>query len=72
MTGILQQAFDRASSLPPELQDELGAFFMAEINSELRWKRLFDGSQNMLARMGQEALEEYRAGRTTETGWDKL
>ncbi len=72
MTMILQKAFERASSLPPELQDELGAFFIAEMDSELQWKVLFEQSQEMLARMGQEALEDFRAGRTTELGWDKL
>ena len=72
MTQILEQAFEQATLLPPELQDEFGALFIAEMEDELRWQELFAQSQDMLARMGQEAIEDFHAGRTTEIGWDKL
>lgn len=70
MTQLLEKAFEKATSLPPELQDEFGALFMAEMESELRWNELFEQSQDELAGMGQVAMEEYRAGRTT--GLDKI
>ncbi len=72
MTQLLEKAFEKATALPPELQDEFGALFIAEMESELRWQKSFDQSKDMLARMGQEAIEDYRAGRTSEIGWDKL
>jgi len=36
----------------------------AERQSEERWARAFAASQDELARLAQEALAEYRAGRT--------
>jgi hypothetical protein len=72
MTLLLEKAFEKATSLPPELQDEFGALFIAEMESELRWNELFEQSQDVLAQMGQEALEEYRAGKTKALGWDEL
>jgi len=68
----MAQAFERAAALPPDVQDELGGLFIAEIESEVRWQRAFDQSQDELARMGREALEEYHAGRTKQMGWDEL
>ncbi len=72
MTQLLTKAFDRAAELPPELQDEFGALFMAEMESELRWQHSFEKSKDMLLRMGQEALDEFRDGKTEELGWDEL
>ena len=65
MTQILERAFEKATALPPELQDEFGALFIAEMADELRWQELFAQSQDMLTRMGQEAIEDFHAGRTT-------
>ncbi len=72
MTQLLEKAFEKATALPPELQDEFGALFIAEMESELRWQKSFDQSQDVLAQLGQEALEEYRAGKTKAMGWDEL
>ena len=72
MTQLLEKAFARATALPPELQDEFGALFIAEMEDELQWKELFERSHDLLARMGQQAIEEFQAGRTTEIGWDAL
>ncbi len=48
MTALLEKAFEKASTLPPELQDEFGALFMEELQSEERWRDLFAKSQNLL------------------------
>jgi hypothetical protein len=37
---------------------------LAELESEERWSPLFASSQNELATLAQEALADYRAGRT--------
>lgn len=37
---------------------------LAELQSEERWARAFTASQDELAKLAQEALAEYRAGRT--------
>lgn len=72
MTRSLEQAFEQAAALPPELQDEFGALFIAELKSERRWQELFSQSHDLLAKMGQEAIEDFHAGRTSEIGWDEL
>ena len=36
----------------------------AELKSEERWARAFASSQDELAKLAQEALADYRAGRT--------
>jgi hypothetical protein len=72
MTQLLEKAFERATALPPDLQDEFGALFIADMEDELRWKELFAQSHDILAHMGQKAIEDFRAGRTSEIGWDKL
>ena len=42
MTELLQRAFDRASRLPQEQQDEFARLMLAELDSEQRWQELFD------------------------------
>ncbi|MDT0631633.1 hypothetical protein RQM47_03125 [Rubrivirga sp. S365] len=66
MTRLLEQAFDRASQLPDEEQDELARLFLAELESEERWAELFGRpeSEDLLERLATEALEEHRAGKT--------
>jgi hypothetical protein len=66
MTKSLEEAFAAASRLPPERQDELAAMIREEIESEERWAQSFARSQDVLARLANEALEEHRAGLTTE------
>jgi|LGVF01.1.fsa_nt_gb hypothetical protein len=39
MTVLLEQLFQRASGLPPELQDVLAREFLLEIERESRWTR---------------------------------
>ncbi len=72
MTTPLTQAFDRASTLPAELQNELAAVMNEEIDSELFWKEQFESSGDTLAELGRKALEEYRTGRTHKRGFDEL
>jgi hypothetical protein len=72
MTKLLQQAFDKAMQLPPEEQDRFGAWLIQELNSEERWQELFDQSQDLLAKMGEEALAEHRAGKTKPLDADAL
>ena len=66
MTELLQQAFDRASELPENQQDEFARFLLAELGSERRWDELFGRpeSDELLASWADDALEEHRAGRT--------
>jgi hypothetical protein len=72
MTSLLKEAFDKASELPPEEQDTFARFLMAELESEARWADAFAHSQDALATLADEALEEFRAGKTEILDPDNL
>ena len=67
MTQLLEKAFDRASQLPDEEQDEFARLLLAELDSEQRWSELFarPESEDLLERLAVEALAAHRAGKTT-------
>ena len=66
MTQLLQQAFEKASELPQEEQDNFARFLLAELESERQWAELFarPESEDLLERLADEALATHRAGRT--------
>ena len=66
MTRSLEEAFARASKLPPEEQDTLAAWLLREIDSEGRWDALFAGSQAELSRLAADALAEHAEGGTRD------
>jgi hypothetical protein len=61
-----------ASKLPDEEQEAFAAFMLAELESERRLEDLFARSQDILARMAEEARQEYRAGLTQPLDPDTL
>ena len=62
MTQLLEKAFEKASELPEEEQDDFAAFILEELESERQWEQAFSESQDELERLADEALEEYNAG----------
>ena len=72
MTKLLAKAFDLASKLPQELQDQLAAELLQELADEEKWDEALAASASQLEQLAEKALEEYRSGRTTELGFDEL
>ena len=72
MGKLLEKAFAEASKLPADEQEAFAAMMLAELESERRWDDLFGRSQDLLARMAEEARQEYRAGLTEPLDPDKL
>jgi hypothetical protein len=72
MTKLLQKAFDTAAQLPPDEQDAFARWLLYELESEQRWNDLFARSQDMLAKMADEALAEHKAGKTLPLDPDTL
>jgi hypothetical protein len=64
MTKSLQEAFEKASQLPPDEQEAFGAWMLHELDSEQRWDELFSRSPDLLSKLADEALAEHRAGKT--------
>lgn len=72
MTKLLQDAFAKASALPPAEQDVLASRLLAELAEEDEFDRAIAASSDKLARLAREALTEHRDGRTQELDPDAL
>ena len=72
MTKRLEQAFAEASKLTQQEQDALADWLLEELASEKRWDQLFADSQDLLAKLGKEAMAQHRAGRTHDFNPDPL
>ena len=72
MGRLLEKAITEASKLPESEQDEIGAWLLAEMESERRWDEIFRESSGVLERMADEALQEHEQGLTTPLDPDRL
>ena len=72
MTKLLSDAFEKASQLPEDLQDELARMLLDELTWEKNWDRALSRSSSNLDEMAKDALKDYHAGRTKEMGFDEL
>jgi hypothetical protein len=70
MTKLLEKAFEVATKLPPEQQDELAALVLDEISSEKRWDEAFAKSQDVLSALAKEALKAHAAGKSSPLNQD--
>jgi hypothetical protein len=64
MTRLLEKAFEEASKLPEEDQDALAEMLLNDLVSEQRWAEAFAKSQDKLALLANEALTEFKQGKT--------
>jgi hypothetical protein len=64
MTQLLEQALSEVAKLPASEQDVVAALVIEELASERRWSSSFANSQDLLAKLAEEALAEYASGRT--------
>ena len=66
MNQLLQEAFERAARLPDAEQDKFARFLLAELESEQEWADMFASpeSEDLLARLADEALSNHHAGKT--------
>ena len=72
MTSMLEKAFREASKLPDIEQNTLARWVLDEIESEKKWDRKFAESEDTLAKLALEALEEENQGNTTDLDPEKL
>ncbi len=64
MTKLLKEVLAKLSKLPPERQDEFAAWLLSEMEDEARWDKSFAESQDALAKLADEALDEHKRGET--------
>jgi HEPN domain-containing protein len=73
MGKLLERAIEEARKLPEDEQEAIGERLLEEIEDDRRWDELFSRPLSpALERMAEEALEDYRAGRTELLDPDKL
>ena len=72
MTTLLDQAMERVKQLAESDQNAIASLILEEIEDEARWERAFARSQDALAKLAEEAMEEYREGKTEKLDPDKL
>ena len=64
MTQLLEKAISEIKELSNDEQDAIAAVLIAELASERQWERAFDSTAKQLSGLANEALDEYRAGKT--------
>jgi hypothetical protein len=72
MTQRLAKAFQEASQLPENLQDELAERLLEDIEGEARWDETLASSPQTLEKLADKAIQEFKAGRTKKMGFDDL
>lgn len=73
MGKLLERAIEEAHKLPESDQEAVGAWLLAEIESERRWDEPFSRPpSDGLKRMAEAALEEHRQGLTSPLDPDQL
>ena len=72
MTELLEQAIARLKTLSSSAQDAIAAMILEELEDEARWDEAFAKSQDVLAKLADEAMAEYRAGKTQVLDPDTL
>ena len=72
MTKLLQEAFKKASELPETEQDTLAKWLLEELQSEREWDRLFAESPDILERLGDEAIDAHKKGKTRPMDFERL
>jgi hypothetical protein len=72
MTKLLEKAFEEASRLPELEQNALAKRLLDELAAEKKWGKAFAGSEDILSRLADEAMEEHKQGKTKPLDIDKL
>jgi hypothetical protein len=71
MTNLLQKAFTEVAKLPEKQQDAMAALLLEELNSDKKWTEAFTASQDKLSDLADEALQEFKEGKTLRMDPDR-
>lgn len=64
MTRLLEKAFSEAAKLTETEQNSVARWLLEEIASERRWEGLLAESEDVLSKLADEAVSEYKHGKT--------
>lgn len=68
MTDLLEQAFKKASALPPDAQDEIARAWLEQLAADERWEAVLASPKGKatLSRLAVEARADVAAGRAID------
>lgn len=72
MSELLEHVLEKVKTLPDAEQDAIAAIILEELKDEARWEEAFAKSQDALAKLAAEAMEEDRKGETEELDPDSM
>lgn len=72
MTELFEQAIAKVKTRTDMEQDAIAALILEELEDEARWDDAFERSQDVLAKLAEDALAEDHAARTEQLDPDKL
>lgn len=72
MNPSLERAVSEVSKLPEEEQEVIARWLLALLEEDARWDFSFSRSQKALGTLAEQALTDFRAGRTTPLDLDTL
>lgn len=64
VTKRMEQVIARVAALPEEEQEYYATIFLEELADESKWHAAFASSQDQLAKLADEALQEFEEGKT--------
>ncbi len=72
MTKLLEKAFKKACKLPEVEQNALAKWLLEELQVEKEWEKRFAESEDVLGRLGDEALAADRKGKSKQMDFNRL
>lgn len=72
MTKQLKKAFKEASALPEMEQNAIAKWLLDELQSERKWSKAFSASEDVLAKLAKEALNDKKKGRAAPLNPSRL
>lgn len=64
MTNLLEKAIKKAGKLPEKEQNVIAEIILEEIEDEKKWEGKFKNNQRKISKLADEAIEEYKVGKT--------
>jgi hypothetical protein len=64
VTKLLEQAFKKGSEFTEVEQNVLAKWVLDELESEKKWDKAFAGSEDVLEKLADEALNKHKKGKT--------
>jgi hypothetical protein len=72
MSSLLSKAIRKIEALPKELQNEIAAQLLEDVEGELKWQKTLAKPQSKLGGIADQALQQSEAGKTRKAGFDEL